>query len=157
MVSALPDMGAAPVDMTVTEADMTTPPTDDGGSMSTGATSRSCGHLVAGGLDGAGGCARSAASSSLSLAPLRGGRPPGVRCGFARVHPSVASFAMPDPRIVAVDDNQRFCEQVVAVSREVSLRPGFSRGSEALPVISCQHPELLVADLLRPGSEGAGC
>lgn len=62
---------------------------------------------------------------------------------------------MPDPRIVVVDDNQRFCEQVVAAFAEVSLSAqGFSRGSEALPVISCQHPELLVVDLLRPGSEG---
>lgn len=62
---------------------------------------------------------------------------------------------MPDPRIVVVDDNQRFCEQVVAAFAEVSISAqGFSRGSEALPILASMHPELLVVDLLRPGSEG---
>lgn len=50
MVSASPDMGAAPVDMTVTEADMTTPPTDDGGSMSTGCNFPGHAATSAGGL-----------------------------------------------------------------------------------------------------------
>ena len=62
---------------------------------------------------------------------------------------------MPDPRIVVVDDNQRFCEQVVAAFAEVGIAAqGFARGSEAQPVIASQRPELLVVDLLRPGSEG---
>lgn len=62
---------------------------------------------------------------------------------------------MVEPRIVVVDDNQRFCEQVVAAFAEVGISAqGFSRGSEALPVILSERPALLVVDLLRHGSEG---
>ena len=67
----------------------------------------------------------------------------------------LASATMVEPRIVVVDDNQRFCEQVVAAFAEVGiLAQGFTRGSEALPVIQSQQPALLVVDLLRQGSEG---
>jgi len=62
---------------------------------------------------------------------------------------------MPDPRIVVVDDNQRFCEQVVSAFAEVGITAhGFARGTEALPVLVGQQSALLVVDLLRPGSEG---
>lgn len=67
----------------------------------------------------------------------------------------VACPAMPDPRIIVVDDNQRFCEQVVSAFAEVGITAqGFARGSEALPVILRQQVALVVVDLLRSGSEG---
>jgi len=50
MVSASPDMGATPVDMTVAAADLATPPSTDGGSMSTGCNFPGQAASSAGGL-----------------------------------------------------------------------------------------------------------
>jgi CheY-like chemotaxis protein len=62
---------------------------------------------------------------------------------------------MPAQRVLVVDENQSFCMQVVAAFSEVGIEArGSARGNEALLLAASFHPDLIVVDLVRPGSEG---
>jgi CheY-like chemotaxis protein len=66
-------------------------------------------------------------------------------------------------RVLVVDDNQSFCQQVVAsfaepaskASGEVVIEAhGCPSGQQALPLIARLMPNVVVVDLVRLGSEG---
>lgn len=62
---------------------------------------------------------------------------------------------MSDVRVVVVDENQRFGEQLVSAFSEIQIvARSFLRGPEAWPAILQAQPALLVVDWSRPGSEG---
>jgi CheY-like chemotaxis protein len=62
---------------------------------------------------------------------------------------------MPAQRVLVVDENQSFCTQVVAAFSEVGIEArGGARGSEALLLAASFLPDLIIVDLVRPGSEG---
>ncbi|MFO0578916.1 MAG: DUF4388 domain-containing protein [Polyangia bacterium] len=62
---------------------------------------------------------------------------------------------MPGQRVLVVDDNQGFREQVVSAIAATGLQVhGIARGSEALRLCASLLPDLLIVDLVRPASEG---
>ena len=62
---------------------------------------------------------------------------------------------MPAQRVLVVDENQTFCNQVVAAFSEAGIDArGSARGNEALMLAASFRPDVVVVDLVRPGSEG---
>ncbi len=62
---------------------------------------------------------------------------------------------MPAQRVLVVDENQSFCNQVVAAFSEAGIEArGSARGNEALMLAASFRPDVVVVDLVRPGSEG---
>lgn len=62
---------------------------------------------------------------------------------------------MPGHRVLVVDDNQGFRDQVVSALTESGVETfGAPRGSEALRLTASLFPDLLIIDLVRPASEG---
>ena len=62
---------------------------------------------------------------------------------------------MPAQRVLVVDENQSFCHQVVAAFAEAGIEArGSTRGNEALMLAASFRPDVVVVDLVRPGSEG---
>lgn len=62
---------------------------------------------------------------------------------------------MPAQRVLVVDENQSFCNQVVAAFAEAGIEArGSARGNEALMLAASFRPDVVIVDLVRPGSEG---
>ena len=62
---------------------------------------------------------------------------------------------MPAQRVLADDENQTFCNQVVPAFSEAGTDArGSARGNEALMLAASFRPDVVVVDLVRPGSEG---
>ena len=62
---------------------------------------------------------------------------------------------MPGQRVLVVDDNHGFRDQVVSAIAATGLQVhGIARGSEALRLCARFLPDLLIVDLVRPVSEG---
>lgn len=58
-------------------------------------------------------------------------------------------------RVLVVDDNQGFRDQVISAIAAVGIEThGAARGSEALRLCASLLPELVIVDLVRPASEG---
>lgn len=58
-------------------------------------------------------------------------------------------------RVLVVDDNQGFREQVISAIAAVGVETqGAARGSEALRLCASLLPDLVIVDLVRPASEG---